>query len=66
MHARMLRDQDPNDDRLTRILGHSDPNFTRRTYGTRDRGEVVRFDDAPLGLFIDAEDGDEERSANGG
>lgn len=51
--ARTMRENGYTDDQIARVLGHSDPNFTRKTYGrTRD---VVRLDDLDDALIVAAE-----------
>lgn len=51
--ARYLRDAGYHDNAIAAIIGHSDPNFTRKSYGTVGPDEAVRFDDVEE-LFLEA------------
>lgn len=55
--ARELREQGYHDGAIAAILGHSDPNFTRKTYGRLTGAEAVRFDDVDGLVRIAAVDG---------
>ncbi|MGO9790531.1 MAG: tyrosine-type recombinase/integrase [Solirubrobacteraceae bacterium] len=55
--ARILREQGYHDGAIAQVLGHSDPNFTRKTYGRLSAVEAVRFDDLDAALMLVVEDG---------
>jgi integrase len=55
--ARLMRDMGHNDVTVAAVLGHSDPNFTRKTYGRLSAAEAVCFDDLDGALTLAAEDG---------
>jgi integrase len=55
--ARQLREQGEDENIIAAVLGHSDPNFTRKTYGRLGATEAVRFDGLDELLSIDVEEG---------